>query len=150
MNTLTFVLGVLSSFLAAGIMKLLSVTVSFIPSKYPDLRGAWCGNYVDADGSSIKEEIIVQRQLFKKIKGTFTSSSRPSTTSDPFKYRFTGYFVSPNLISLSFRPANRKFTDFGVAIFKIDNDHRRFSGASASICIKTGDPYAQEYTAYKK
>jgi len=67
-----FFLGILASLIAAAIWQAISHLTSFIPSKYPDVRGEWIGEY-ELNGNIVNELITVEQQFGKKIRGFFIS-----------------------------------------------------------------------------
>ena len=144
-----FFLGILASLIAAVIWQAISHLTSFIPSKYPDVRGEWIGEYV-LNGNTVNESITVEQQFGKKIRGFFLSPNTVNPDKEDFKYSFTGTFVAPTYLTLSFSPANKQCTDYGSSVLLISNDHQTITGASASLDMATGKPHTLPYKMARK
>ena len=144
-----FFLGILASLIAAAIWQTISHLFSFIPSKYPDVRGEWIGEY-ELNGNIVNETITVKQQFGKKIRGFFISPNTVNPDNEGFKYSFTGTFVAPTYLTLTFTPANKQCTDYGSSVLLISNDHQTITGASASLDMATGKPHTISYKMTRK
>ena len=142
-------LGVIGGVTANTLYEYLSTKMSWISSGYPDIRGKWLGVYNDSEGKTIHEEIEVNNQFLNRISGTFASSKEASLTSTRYKYDFTGKYLDKSYVSVSFKSQDRFFTDYGVAIYKVDTAHRSFKGSSVSLSLEDGEIFSHPFSGQK-
>jgi hypothetical protein len=131
---IVFLIGIVTGILANAIYGYLSTKVSWILD-YPDIRKTWLGEYVDINGETVYEEIKVKNQLFNRISGTFITKNKTSFNSKQYEYAFMGKFLDKSYVSVSFKAKDTSFTDYGVAIYKVDTAHRSFEGSSVSLSL---------------
>jgi len=145
MDPFTFFIAVFTGVVAAGIVKLLSITISY-PANFPLIKGErWIGTYKDKEGTEITEEIVIDQQLFSKFRGRFVSSVSPPHSQKKFSYKFKGKFINPNFISVEFRPTNRSFSDYGIAIYELDKQHNSIVGHAVSFSRHTNNVFPHSY-----
>jgi hypothetical protein len=110
MDWINFLSGVGTSIVAAAIWQSFVSVASYVPSKYPDIRGLWKAGY-EENGKQACDTIQVKRQFGKNISGIIHSSGE---NNDDVVYSFKGEFFSNTDFKVSFIPVSRVHTDFGV------------------------------------
>ncbi|MHB8256937.1 MAG: hypothetical protein ACYDE0_06825 [Acidiferrobacterales bacterium] len=132
--------------IATGIWQAVVSIGSYVPSRYPDIRGEWEGCYVE-NGKTIIESVRISHQFGKRIQGTFIS---PSETGERIVYRFSGEFVYHGYFAVRFKPKSRKHTDYGVGLFKVDNAGSNIKGGSVSFNYESGKLEPRDYQIIRK
>jgi hypothetical protein len=134
MDWINFLSGVTASVVAAAIWQVFVTFASYVPSKYPDIRGYWQASYIE-NGKEVCDTIHVKRQFGRKISGKIRS---PGENSSDVVYSFKGEFVSNTYFKVSFLPVSRIHTDYGVGLFQINNDGARITGSTISFNFESG------------
>lgn len=131
---INFLSGVVASVVAAAIWQAFVSVASYVPSKYPDIRGHWKASYIE-NGEQTCDTIYVKHQFGKKISGTINS---PGENSDDVFYSFNGEFISNMDFKVTFTPVSRIYTDYGVGLFHINNNGSKISGSTISFNFESG------------
>ncbi|ESS73263.1 hypothetical protein MGMO_27c00060 [Methyloglobulus morosus KoM1] len=134
MDWTNFLLGVGASLVAAAIWQVFISVASYVPSKYPDIRGNWKASYIE-NGNQVCDTIHVKRQFGRKISGTIHS---PGEGNDDVVYSFKGEFISNMDFKVSFTPVSQIHTDYGVGLFHINNNGAKISGSTISFNFESG------------
>lgn len=140
MDWINFLSGVGASIVAAAIWQIFVSVASYVPSKYPDIRGPWQASYIE-NGKQACDTIHVKRQFGKKISGTIHS---PGENSDDVVYSFKGEFFSNTDFKISFIPVSRVHTDYGVGLFHVNNNGAKISGSTISFNFESGKLESRE------
>lgn len=136
-----FVCGVLASLGGSWLWHIINYRATYISASYPRFKGDWRGTF-EMHGKKREELIRVTQQFRRRFRGSFLDA----TTGERSNYKFSGHFVTPDLVLATFKPAGPGFADYGACLMKVQPRRKKATGAAVSLDLNTGEPTLMPYS----
>jgi hypothetical protein len=135
-----FISGVAASLGGTWLWHIMSYRITYLSARYPRFKGLWRGTY-EMRGEQREELILVEQQFRRRFRGSFLDS----TTGEKLDYRFSGHFLTTDLVLATFKPDGPEFADYGACLLKVSPRRDTASGAAVSLDLDTGEPTQMKY-----